>query len=138
MHRETVTIRTKGRGSVSLNEDMRKIVARSSIREGFCHLFLCHTSASLIFCENTDSAVLSDLETFAGSLVKDGERLYRHDSEGPDDMAAHIRTVYTHTDLTIPIDRGRLFFGTWQGVYLWEHRTTGRSRHILVTCYGPR
>jgi secondary thiamine-phosphate synthase enzyme len=98
-------------------------------------VFLRHTSASLIIQENADSDVLADLETFLSRLVPEGN-LYRHSTEGPDDMPAHIRTVLTHTSETIPITQGRLALGTWQGLYLWEHRARGSAREVVVHVTG--
>lgn len=133
MHRETLIFPTRGREILSITEDIQEVVSRFKEKVGLCHLFLCHTSASLILCENTDPDVRRDLETFTHSLVIDGDPRYRHDSEGADDMPAHIRTVYTHSDLTLPFEEGNLLLGTWQGIYLWEHRTSGHHRQVIVT-----
>ena len=99
-------------------------------------MFLQHTSASLVLCENADPDVRADLETILARLVPDGDRAYRHDTEGPDDMAAHARTVLTASSLTLPVSGGRLALGTWQGVYLWEHRLTAHRRRVVVTVHG--
>ena len=133
MHRETLIFPTRGREILSITEDIEEVVSRSKEKVALCHLFLCHTSASLILCENTDPDVRLDLETFAHSLVIDGDPRYQHDAEGTDDMPAHIRTVFTHSDLTLPVEQGNLLLGAWQGVYLWEHRTNGRHRKVVVT-----
>ncbi|WP_420420816.1 secondary thiamine-phosphate synthase enzyme YjbQ [Simkania sp.] len=133
MHRETLIFPTRGREILSITEDVEEVVGRCKEKSGLCHLFLCHTSASLILCENSDPDVRLDLETFARSLVIDGDPKYRHDAEGADDMPAHIRTVLTHSDLTLPFENGALLLGTWQGVYLWEHRTSGHHRNVIIT-----
>jgi len=110
-------------------------IAESGIRTGLCTLFLRHTSASLIIQENADPDVLKDLENFLRKLVPEGPH-YIHDAEGPDDMPAHIRTALTHTTETIPIANGRLVLGTWQGIYLWEHRSQGHSREVVIHLLG--
>jgi secondary thiamine-phosphate synthase enzyme len=99
-------------------------------------VFLQHTSASLILCENADADVRRDLETILGRIAPDGDPAYRHDTEGPDDMASHARSVLTSNSLTIPVANGRLMLGTWQGIYLWEHRTAPHARSIVVTVMG--
>jgi len=101
-----------------------------------CHVFLRHTSASLMLCENADPAVRRDLDRFMASLIPDGNPMFEHDQEGADDMPAHVRTVLTHSDLTIPIADGRLDLGTWQGIYLWEHRKSPHERTLTVTLTG--
>ncbi|NNF16110.1 MAG: YjbQ family protein, partial [Gammaproteobacteria bacterium] len=100
---------------------------------GVCHVFIHHTSASLMVCENADPEVLADLERFMFRLVPDGDSLFEHIAEGPDDMPAHVRSVLTQTHLTLPIANGRCDLGTWQGVFLWEHRTAPHSRRITVS-----
>ncbi|MCB1074353.1 MAG: secondary thiamine-phosphate synthase enzyme YjbQ [Simkania sp.] len=136
MHRETLIFPTRGREILSITEDVEEVVKSFKGKSGLCHLFLCHTSASLILCENTDPDVRLDLETFARSLIIDGDPKYRHDAEGPDDMPAHIRTVLTHSDLTLPFEDGALLLGTWQGVYLWEHRISGHHRKVIVSLFS--
>lgn len=133
MHRETLIFPTRGRQTLDITSDIEDVLAKTKTADGLCHLFLCHTSASLILCENTDPAVREDLETFTRSLIMDGNPRYQHDAEGPDDMPAHLRTIYTHSDLTIPFEKGKLLLGTWQGIYLWEHRTSGHHRNLVVT-----
>ena len=134
---QRLSVATKVRGTVELTRDIESLVASSGAENGLCHLFLQHTSASLVLCENADPNVRSDLETFMGDLAPDGDPRFIHDQEGPDDMPAHIRSVLTQSEITIPVDNGHLAFGTWQGVYLWEHRTSGYQRTLLVTVYGP-
>jgi secondary thiamine-phosphate synthase enzyme len=134
--RETVRIGTRGRSFESLTDRIADIVRRSTIGEGLCNVFIQHTSASLVISENADPAVGRDLENFMQRIAPDGGADYEHDAEGPDDMPAHIRSVLTNTTLSIPVARGRLLLGTWQGVYLWEHRHDGHTRDIVVTVVG--
>ena len=130
---ETIRIKTQGRSTVDITAEVEKFVSQSSIKNGLCNLFIQHTSASLILCENADPDVRSDLENFMQQLVRDGDPLFRHRAEGPDDMPAHIRSVLTSSSLTIPIARGRCLLGTWQGIYLWEHRSSAHVRSIIMT-----
>ena len=136
MHRQTLTIETRGRGTVEITRQVQQIVERSGVTRGLCHVFVHHTSASLIVCENADPTVRRDLETFAARLVPDGDPSFIHDAEGPDDMAAHIRSILTLTSLTIPVESRRCDLGTWQGIFLWEHRTDPHRRRITVTVVG--
>ena len=131
--REILNIQTQGRSTIDITHELEKVVARSSIESGLCNLFIQHTSASLILCENADPDVRVDLENFMQHIVKDGDSLFRHTAEGPDDMPAHIRNVLTSSSLTIPIAHEKCLFGTWQGVYLWEHRLNAHLRKIIVT-----
>ncbi len=101
-----------------------------------CHIFIRHTSASLMLCENADPAVRVDLETFMQRQAPDGDPDFTHTEEGPDDMSAHVRSILTQTDLNIPIADGRCALGTWQGIYLWEHRFAAHSRSVIVTVSG--
>jgi len=133
MKQKTVTIKTTGRGTYAISDEIQKVIAENNIQSGLCHLFLQHTSASLIFCENADPTVRIDLENFMARIAPDGDPVYQHDMEGPDDMPAHIRTILTQNSLTIPITNGRCALGTWQGIYLWEHRTIGHSRKLIIT-----
>ena len=133
---ETLRLETTGCGSYSISTAIQRYVQQSAIQVGLCHLFLRHTSASLILCENADPDVRDDLERFMSRLVPDGDALFTHTAEGPDDMPAHIRNILTHSDLTLPVINGRCSLGTWQGVYLWEHRQQGHHREITVTVYG--
>ena len=136
VYQKSFRIETTGRGSYSITAGLQRHVQQSGIRTGLCHLFLRHTSASLVFCENADPDVRADLERFMSRLVPDGDALFTHTAEGPDDMPAHIRNILTHSDLTLPVTDGRCSLGTWQGVYLWEHRQQGHHREITVTVYG--
>ena len=127
---------TTGRGSFHITDEVRQHVARSGVDQGLCHLFLHHTSASLILCENADPDVRTDMERFMLRLVPDGDSLFEHVAEGPDDMPAHVRSILTHTDLTLPVSSGQCRLGTWQGVYLWEHRQHGHRRQVTVSVSG--
>jgi secondary thiamine-phosphate synthase enzyme len=136
MYREQLTIDTRGRGTREITREVQQVVERSGVDQGLCFLFIHHTSASLIVCENADPTVRHDLERFAAELVRDGDPSFRHDSEGPDDMPAHIRSILTLTSLVIPVESGRCDLGTWQGVFLWEHRTSPHRRRITVSVTG--
>ena len=131
-----LSIRTRGRGTLDITAEVARIVAASGVRTGTCSVFLQHTSASLILCENADPAVQRDLETILARLAPDGDPAYAHDTEGPDDMAAHARSVLTSSSLALPVAEGRLALGTWQGVYLWEHRRAPHARRLIVTVMG--
>ena len=136
VYQQTLQTETSGRGSYDVTAAIQRHVQQSGIRIGLCHLFLQHTSASLILCENADPKVRVDLERFMSRLVPDGDALFSHTAEGPDDMPAHVRNILTHSDLTLPVADGRCSLGTWQGVYLWEHRQQGHHRLITITVYG--
>ena len=136
MFQEELVVETRGRGSVEITAQVAAAVDASDIDDGLCHLFIRHTSASLMVNENADPAVLTDLETFMRDLVPDGDPRFRHTAEGPDDMPAHIRSILTQTDLSIPVRGGRLALGTWQGIYLWEHRSAPHRRSVLVSVQG--
>ena len=133
MHQDRIHIETHGRGLTDITESVCAVVAQAEAGDGLCHVFVHHTSASLIIQENADPDVRRDLDAFFARLVPDGDPIYRHTDEGPDDMSAHVRSVLTATALTIPISGGRLDLGTWQGIYLWEHRTHPHRRKITVT-----
>ena len=135
-HSESVTVRTRGRGTQEITEAVQAAVARSGARAGLCTVFLHHTSASLILCENADPDVRDDLERFFARLAPDGDPLFEHTAEGPDDMPAHVRAILTQNSLTIPVAGGRCDLGTWQGVYLWEHRTAPHSRRVTISVMG--
>ena len=133
MKQKTLYFETKSRETYDISNNIQKVLDKNNINSGLCHLFLQHTSASLIFCENADPSVRVDLENFMARIAPDGDPSYSHDMEGPDDMPAHIRTILTQNSLTIPIIDGKLALGTWQGIYLWEHRSLGHQRKIIVT-----
>lgn len=130
---ETISVTTRGRGFTDVTAHLQRFLAESGADEGLCTVFCHHTSASLIVCENADPDVRRDLESFFGRLVKDGDPLFAHDAEGPDDMPSHVRTVLTQSSLSIPVRGGRALLGTWQGVYLWEHRTHPHERRLTVS-----
>jgi secondary thiamine-phosphate synthase enzyme len=132
----TLEFRTRGRGTTDITAEIARAVAASGIKKGICTVFLQHTSASLILCENADPDVRRDLETLLSRLAPDGDPAYVHDTEGPDDMAAHARSILTSNSLTIPVAEGKLMLGTWQGVYLYEHRHAGHTRSVVVTVMG--
>lgn len=135
-HRGELDVATKGRGTYDITREVGDVVRASKAREGLATVFIHHTSASLIICENADPSVRKDLETFAKRLVPDGDPMFTHDAEGDDDMPAHVRTVLTQTSIGIPIIAGKLALGTWQGIYLWEHRTSPHKRHVTVSIVG--
>jgi len=127
---------TDGRGTYDLGALVAGAVKESGITTGLCHIFLRHTSASLMLCENADPAVMHDLESFMTRLAPDGDPMYTHTAEGPDDMSAHVRSVLTHNDLNVPVRNARCDLGTWQGIYLWEHRHAPHRRSITLTICG--
>jgi secondary thiamine-phosphate synthase enzyme len=135
-HRGELTIATTGRGTYDITREVAAIIDASNARQGLATVFIHHTSASLIICENADPSVRRDLETFAAKLVPDGDRMFTHDAEGDDDMPAHVRSILTQTSIGIPITKGKLSLGTWQGLYLWEHRTSPHRRSVSVTVIG--
>ncbi len=134
-YQETIEIKTNPKNFHKITRDVQEVVAKSGIKTGLCNLFLRHTSASLIIQENADPDVLVDLENFLSKLVPEGYN-YVHSTEGPDDMPAHIRSVLTHTSEQIPISGGRLVLGTWQGIYLWEHRRFSHNRELFIHLSG--
>ena len=136
IYQETITVATAGRGITDITALLERQLKRSGVMTGICNAFIQHTSASLILCENADPAVHVDLETFMSSLVKDGDPAFKHVTEGVDDMPAHIRSILTDSSLTVPVSHGRFMLGTWQGIYLYEHRHSGFNRQVLVTIYG--
>lgn len=131
--RAEIAIATTGRGTYDITRDVQQTIA---VREGLATVFIRHTSASLIICENADPDVRRDLETFLAKFVRDGDPMFVHTAEGDDDMPAHVRTVLTQTSIGIPIIDGKLGLGTWQGLYLYEHRTMPHRRQVLVTVIG--
>jgi secondary thiamine-phosphate synthase enzyme len=133
---QRIEISTRGRGTYDITRKIADAVEESGIHTGLCHVFVQHTSASLILCENADPTVRRDLEAFLARLVPDGDPLFDHSDEGPDDMPAHIRAIVTKMDLTLPVSGGRCALGTWQGVFLYEHRTQRHHRQLTVTVQG--
>ena len=132
-YQETVEVDTVGREIRELTGILGQSVARSDVQTGLCHIFLQHTSASLLLSENADPAVHVDLEQFMRRIIRDGDPTYRHVNEGPDDMSAHLRSVLTGSFLTVPVVESRLGLGVWQGADLWEHRYQGRKRRLVLT-----
>jgi len=135
LRRETIQVPTRGRGAYEITGALRDL-ARNVRGEGMCHLFAQHTSASLMICENADPQVLRDLEKFLARLIPDGDPLFRHVAEGRDDMPAHVRSVLTQTSLSLPVAEGELLLGTWQGVYLYEHRLAPHRRQVIATFWN--
>ncbi len=135
-YQQALTIRTRGKDFHRITRDVQDIVSQSGINMGLCTIFVRHTSASLIIQENADPDVLHDLSNFFAKLIPEDSRRYLHSTEGPDDMPAHIRSVLTKTSEQIPIANGRLVLGTWQGIYLWEHRQRSHKREIIVHING--
>ncbi|QGZ42419.1 secondary thiamine-phosphate synthase enzyme [Pseudoduganella flava] len=135
-HQSILEFSTSGRGTRNITDAVERAVRESGVQCGLAHVFVQHTSCSLTITENADPDVRRDLETIVSGLAPDGDPRYRHDTEGPDDMAAHARTMLTDTGLTVPIGGGRLLLGTWQGIFLWEHRTAPHRRTVVVTVLG--
>ncbi|WP_199197198.1 secondary thiamine-phosphate synthase enzyme YjbQ [Chroococcidiopsis sp. CCALA 051] len=131
MHQHILRLSTAGKSFINITAKVEAIVAQSGVETGLCSLFLRHTSASLVIQENADPDVLQDLANFMAKLVPESAN-YIHNAEGADDMPAHIRTALTHTSEQIPISRGQLLLGTWQGIYIWEHRQRSHIRELVV------
>jgi secondary thiamine-phosphate synthase enzyme len=129
-------VTTAGRGFHDITHEVSARVTRAAVRTGLCTLHLRHTSASLLIQENADPGVREDFERFFSRLVPDGDGLFEHTVEGPDDMPAHVRTALTTVNLSIPIAEGRLSLGTWQGIYLWEHRRAPHRRTVVIHVLG--
>jgi secondary thiamine-phosphate synthase enzyme len=132
------TVETVGRGFTSLTSRVASIAQSAAIAAGLCQVFIRHTSASLLITENADPAVRRDLERFMLRVVPDGSPDYEHDAEGTDDMPAHIRSALTAMTIAVPVRDGKLLLGTWQGIYLWEHRLQSQTRELVVTVIGER
>ena len=128
----TISIPTSGRGLIDISERVESIVMQASRPTGLCTVFVRHTSASLLIQENADPAVLADLEHWLAKWVVDGDPLFTHRAEGPDDMAAHIRSALTQTSISLPYANHQLMLGTWQGIYLWEHRYAPHTRELAI------
>lgn len=133
---QELTVETSGRGTYDITRRVDEAVRACGMKTGLCHVFIRHTSASLVLCENADPDVRRDLETFMERQVPDGDPMFTHDAEGPDDMPAHVRSILTQSDLNLPVSDGRCALGTWQGIYLWEHRYAGHRRKVLLTMTG--
>ena len=126
------SVETRGQGLYDITSEVQSFVGDSNVSEGLCTVFVRHTSASLVIQENADPTAREDLERWLNRLVPEGDPFYKHDTEGPDDMPAHIKSALTQTSLGIPIVDGRLALGTWQGIYLWEHRRRGGERELVL------
>ncbi len=127
-----LTIESTGQGLIDITSDVEDVVRSSGVADGLCTVFVQHTSASLVIQENADPSARRDLEAWLARLVPEGDSLYTHTAEGPDDMPAHVKSALTATSLGVPVASGRLSLGTWQGIYLWEHRHRGGARRVLV------
>jgi len=134
-HQATIETLTQGRGFTNVTQAVARIVGESGIQTGLCSVFLRHTSASLVIQENADPAVLRDLERWIGDLAPES-RGWEHDDEGPDDMPAHAKSAITRSSESVPVVRGKLALGTWQALYVWEHRARGHTRELVVTVLG--
>jgi secondary thiamine-phosphate synthase enzyme len=135
-HRESFEVDTSGRGFFPLDAAVRAVVARAGVAAGLCTLFLHHTSASLLITENADPDVRRDLEAWLARLVQDGDPLFRHTAEGDDDMSAHVKHALLPQSLSVPVVDGALDLGTWQGLWLWEHRARAHRRRVTVVVTG--
>ncbi len=133
-----ITVRTPGRGMTEITQDVAGVVAQSGVATGLCVVFCCHTSAGLLIQENADPGVQTDLLNWLERMAPDGDPRYVHDDEGPDDMAAHLRALLTGVQVTVPVAQGRLALGTWQGIYLAEHRTRPHTRRLVVHVTGEK
>lgn len=131
-----IQLKSSGRGTIDITDKVAGVVRESGVQVGLAHVFMQHTSASIMLCENADSTVRKDLETLIVRIAPDADPAYQHDYEGDDDMAAHGRSVFTTNDISLPIAGGELALGTWQGLYMWEHRYQPHHRNIMVTVQG--
>jgi secondary thiamine-phosphate synthase enzyme len=136
VYQSSFQVATGGRGIYPIKRDVEERLKASGLHTGICLIFLHHTSASLVLCENADPEVQADLERFMARLVPDGDPLFRHIDEGPDDMPAHLRSILTSNSLSVPVSSGRCDLGIWQGIYLWEHRRIPHQRRVTVTVLG--
>ena len=133
---KNLQFRTQGRSSLEITSEVRQVVRASGVAIGIAHIFVQHTSCSLMITENADASVRHDLEMLARRWAPDADAAYRHDYEGDDDMAAHARSVLTGCSVTVPVGSSELLLGTWQGIYLWEHRGQPHGRRVVVTVIG--
>lgn len=136
LHQETIALRGRGRGLSEITRAVREVVQRSAVTEGLCHVFVQHTSASLVIQENADPTARRDLERWFERLVPESDPLYEHVAEGPDDMPAHVKAALTSVSELVPVVEGRLGLGTWQGIYLFEHRHRAPERRLIVSVWG--
>ena len=133
---DELVVATQGRGTYDLSARVQDVVAASGIKMGMCHVFIRHTSASLMLCENADPSVRLDLEPFMSEQVPDGAPMFQHSVMVPARPPAHVRSILTQSDLNLPVSAGQCALGTWQGIYLWEHRHAPHTRHVVVTVQG--
>lgn len=133
-YKDTIEIQTRGKGLYPFTDQVMQCLRRWKVREGMCYLFCQHTSASLLISENYDPTAKMDLETYMEKLAPENQSWYRHTLEGPDDSSSHLRAMLTPVSLTVPVDEGELNLGTWQGIYLFEHRSHPQRRSVLVRC----
>jgi secondary thiamine-phosphate synthase enzyme len=133
---ETLTIRSRGQGTFEITDEVARVVARSKISSGVVHVFCQHTSCSSVIMENADPSARRDLERWLDRLVPEDDPDFQHTLEGPDDMPSHIKMALTRTSETVPVAEGRLLLGTWQGIFLWEHRRAPHSRRVIITVLG--
>jgi secondary thiamine-phosphate synthase enzyme len=136
VHRTRIEVPTRGRGTYDITRAVGDAVASSGVADGLATVFIHHTSASLIVCENADPSVRKDLDAFFARLVPDGDPIFTHVDEGDDDMPAHVRAVLTQTSIGVPVANGRLELGTWQGLYVWEHRKAPHVRRVTILVNG--
>ncbi len=136
MHQQIIRVHPPRRGLHDITREIREVVRASGVRTGMCNVFVQHTSASLTIQENADPDVQRDLEVYMRRLVPDGDPIYHHVDEGPDDMPAHVCGALTDVSLSVPVTGGQPALGTWQGIYLWEHRARARRRKVVVTVWG--
>ena len=136
VHQQQLRFETSGKNTYNITDQVNEVIEKSGIKTGICQVFIHHTSASLIMCENADPTVRDDLENFMSRLIPDGDKMFKHRDEGDDDMSAHVRTVLTETSLSVPVSNGKSIPGVWQGIYLWEHRAGSFKRNITVTVMG--
>jgi secondary thiamine-phosphate synthase enzyme len=135
-HQETIHVSTRGRGLHDVTARVAEVVRHAGMQTGLCTVFVQHTSASLVIQENADPSVQRDLDAWMGRVCPEDQRLYEHDAEGIDDMPAHLRSALTRTSEVIPVTNGRLALGTWQAIYLWEHRRAPHSRSVVIHVQG--
>ena len=135
-YQQTFEIHTRGRGTTEITQEVARLVREARIATGIAQVFVLHTSCAIMITENADPSVRRDLETLAGRWAPDADPAYRHDTEGDDDMAAHARSVLAGSSVSVPVSKGELLLGTWQGIYLWEHRTGTQLRRVVLTVLG--
>ena len=135
-YQQSFDVHSRGRGTIKITDEVARIVGAAGIAVGLVNVFVQHTSCSVVLTENADPSVRRDLETLAARWAPDGDAAYRHDDEGDDDMAAHGRNILAGASLSVPVGNGEMRLGTWQGIYLWEHRTIPHRRRIVVTVIG--